>query len=260
VNGVAFGLTYEAASRRTALDRRRLALGMALAEHVALYPLAYFVDRYHPARGKPGVPPLLRSPRAFVQAAWRHAIFGVALEGTSGSRLNSLYGFPRMRDLLSDVLRVRAVKKVLGKSYSPAPVVGELGEPSRSVWIVGAGLAMRRSDWLRAGGLDEGYFLWYEDIDLGARVTGSGGACTVVREVVVRHHGAMSWVRLTRRRRQVLRLRAAHRYASQHMSRGAAALILACGPFGYLIGVALDVIHWPLDIGLRRSGTPKSAG
>lgn len=79
LNGAVFGLAYEAVSRRTGLDRRRLALGLALAEHVALYPLAYFVDRYHPARGEPGIPPLLRSPRAFAQATWRHALFGAAL-------------------------------------------------------------------------------------------------------------------------------------------------------------------------------------
>ena len=79
LNGGVFGLAYEAASRRTTVGRKRLALGMALAEHVGLYPLSYFVDRYHPARGEPGIPPILRSPRAFAQATWRHAVFGVAL-------------------------------------------------------------------------------------------------------------------------------------------------------------------------------------
>ncbi len=78
-NGIAFGLALEAAHRRTAIDKRRLALRLALAEHVGLYPLSYFVDRRHPARGEPGVPPLLTSGRAFVQASWRHALFGAVL-------------------------------------------------------------------------------------------------------------------------------------------------------------------------------------
>jgi hypothetical protein len=50
-----------------------------LAEHVALYPLTGIVDRYHPARGEPGLPPLLTSPRAFAQATWRHTLFGILL-------------------------------------------------------------------------------------------------------------------------------------------------------------------------------------
>lgn len=79
VNGALFGLAFHEARQRVHVDERKLALGMALAEHVALYPLCFFVDRYHPARGEPGVPPLLTNPRAFAQATWRHALFGLAL-------------------------------------------------------------------------------------------------------------------------------------------------------------------------------------
>ena len=78
-NGATFGLACEWLRRRVSVEPRRLALGLALAEHVGLYPLSYAVDRWHPARGEPGVPPLLRSPRAFAQAAWRHLLFGVVL-------------------------------------------------------------------------------------------------------------------------------------------------------------------------------------
>ena len=78
-NGAAFGIAFDEARGRSRLPPRSLALGMALAEHVALYPLAWFVDRYHPARGEEGIPPLLTNPRAFAQATWRHAVFGAAL-------------------------------------------------------------------------------------------------------------------------------------------------------------------------------------
>ena len=75
-NGAVFGLVYDAARCRVPVEPRRLAVAMALAEHLALYPLSYLVDRYHPARGEPGVPALLTNPRAFAQATWRHALFG----------------------------------------------------------------------------------------------------------------------------------------------------------------------------------------
>ena len=79
VNGAIFGLAFDEARRRVPIEPRRLALGMALAEHVALYPLGYFIDRYHPARGEEGVPPLLTNPRAFGQATVRHMLFGILL-------------------------------------------------------------------------------------------------------------------------------------------------------------------------------------
>jgi hypothetical protein len=78
-NGAFFGLAFHEARRTLPVDARKLALGMALAEHVALYPLCALIDRYHPARGEPGVPPLLTNPRAFAQATWRHALFGTLL-------------------------------------------------------------------------------------------------------------------------------------------------------------------------------------
>jgi hypothetical protein len=84
LNGASFGLAFDEIRRRTGLPTRSLALGMALAEHVALYPLGGLIDRYHPARGEPGLPPLLTNPRAFAQATWRHAVFGVVLGRLAG--------------------------------------------------------------------------------------------------------------------------------------------------------------------------------
>ncbi len=78
-NGAVFGLAFRAAHRRLRGDPHRLALVLALAEHVALYPLGALVDRYHPARGEPGIPPLLTNGRAFAQATVRHAVFGLVL-------------------------------------------------------------------------------------------------------------------------------------------------------------------------------------
>jgi hypothetical protein len=58
------------------IGKRKLAVAAALGEHLTLYPLCYFIDRYHPARGEPGIPQLLTNPRAFAQATWRHVLFG----------------------------------------------------------------------------------------------------------------------------------------------------------------------------------------
>jgi hypothetical protein len=79
LNGAAFGLVFDAVRRRILVEPRRLALGMALAEHASLYPLCYLVDRHHPASGEDGVPPLLTNRRAFAQATVRHVVFGFAL-------------------------------------------------------------------------------------------------------------------------------------------------------------------------------------
>jgi hypothetical protein len=78
-NGAAFGLALRDVQQRTGWSTRRLALGAALAEHLALYPLNFAVDRFHPARGEAGLPPLATNKRVFAQATFRHALFGVVL-------------------------------------------------------------------------------------------------------------------------------------------------------------------------------------
>ena len=78
-NGAIFGLALEATSRATRIPARRLAVPAALAEHALLFPLFGLTDRYHPARGEPGLPPAARSGRVFAQETWRHLLFGALL-------------------------------------------------------------------------------------------------------------------------------------------------------------------------------------
>jgi hypothetical protein len=67
-NGALFGIAFDAVRQRVDVDQRKLALGLALAEHLALWPLISLVDRS-----------LVTSPRAFAQATYRHALFGFVL-------------------------------------------------------------------------------------------------------------------------------------------------------------------------------------
>jgi hypothetical protein len=67
-NGALFGLAFDAVRRRVAVEPRRLAFGLALAEHVALWPLLLVLDHH-----------VATSPRAFAQGTYRHALFGTLL-------------------------------------------------------------------------------------------------------------------------------------------------------------------------------------
>ena len=63
---------------------------MAVTEHLVLYPACYFIDRFHPARGQPGIPPLLTSRRAFAQAT-RRRLFGIVLGSLVRKNLPARY-------------------------------------------------------------------------------------------------------------------------------------------------------------------------
>jgi hypothetical protein len=86
LNGAAFGAAYANLAPRLPLPSWARGPSLALAEHVATWPLTVAVARLHPARDD--LPPLTGSVRAFAQSAWRHLLFGAIL-GELERRLNA---------------------------------------------------------------------------------------------------------------------------------------------------------------------------
>ena len=168
-------------------------------------------------------------------------VLGPRLEHTSGRPLRSVHRVPRTTDLLHDLLRTRALRRRL----RPATAAEAAGQPTTASpgWVVGSALAIRRTDWDRLRGMDDGYFLWYEDLDLAARATKAGGGVAMAPSILVRHVGASSWVHLSHRRRQWLRVRGAFRYANRHLGWAGAAQIVLAAPIAIGIGVAQDAVH-----------------
>ncbi|HWJ44097.1 MAG TPA: hypothetical protein VNR63_01830 [Gaiellaceae bacterium] len=68
LNGALFGLGFDFVRRRVAIDKRRLAVALAVGEHTLLWPVVGLLD-----------PKVARSPRAFAQGVYRHILFGLVL-------------------------------------------------------------------------------------------------------------------------------------------------------------------------------------
>jgi N-acetylglucosaminyl-diphospho-decaprenol L-rhamnosyltransferase len=100
-----------------------------------------------------------------------------------------------------------------GERRRPGPSVGavaEIGQPSGACFVV------RRDIWEEAGGFDEGFFLWYEDVDLAKRLHDAGRRNLVVGSARVGHARAEAFAQVDRRRQQAIRLRSVERYIRLH--------------------------------------------
>lgn len=84
-NGALFGAVYSAIAPSLPGPPALRGASVGLAEHVGLWPLGRVSDRFHPARDV--LPRLTGNRAAFLQATWRHALFGVLL-GELERRLN----------------------------------------------------------------------------------------------------------------------------------------------------------------------------
>ncbi|MCU1438804.1 MAG: putative dual-domain glycosyl transferase [Naasia sp.] len=58
---------------------------------------------------------------------------------------------------------------------------------AKQPWLTGACLLLSRRLWERAGGFDEEYFLYWEDVDFSRRVVNVGGRLAVIDEAVAVH-------------------------------------------------------------------------
>ncbi len=98
----------------------------------------------------------------------------------------------------------------------PPPAPGEVktvGQPS------GACFLMRRETWELMQGFDDGFFLWYEDVDLAKRLHDQGYRNLVVGSARVGHSGASSFVQIDRPRLRAIRLVSVERYIQKHHPR-----------------------------------------
>lgn len=95
----------------------------------------------------------------------------------------------------------------------PPGELEEAGQPS------GACFVLRRAAWERLGGFDEGFFLWYEDVDLAKRLRDAGLRNLIAGSAQVGHAGARSFAQLDPRTQQAIRLDSVERYIRKHHAR-----------------------------------------
>lgn len=98
----------------------------------------------------------------------------------------------------------------------PGPAAGEVREVDQPS---GACFLVRRETWEQVGGFDEGFFLWYEDVDLAKRLRNAGFRNLVVGSARVGHTGAESFRQLDSRAQQAIRLPSLERYIGKHHPR-----------------------------------------
>lgn len=115
------------------------------------------------------------------------AIAGACLLGADGARVTSWGDFPTVGWAIANTapwggagVRVRSRVRMDG-------TCAELTGVTPVDWVSGAALAIRRETWDGFGGMDAGYFLYYEETDLCFRVRAAGKDVVVVPDARIVH-------------------------------------------------------------------------
>ncbi|MCC7494657.1 MAG: glycosyltransferase family 2 protein [Fimbriimonadaceae bacterium] len=94
-------------------------------------------------------------------------------------------------------------------------------------WLVGAALLTRRDVYQRVGGLDERYFMWWDDIDWSQKLRAAGFQRVYVPGAQVVHHGRQSGGRLENWRLQQQLFDSEYTYLRLHAGWLPTALVYA---------------------------------
>lgn len=115
--------------------------------------------------------------RALLDGAARHpraGIVGSRLEEPDGSPRPAAFRFHSILTEIEGALRFGPVSRLLSRW---ALVMPEPREACRADWVSGASMLVRREVLEEIGLLDEGYFLYFEEVDLCLRAARAGWEC-----------------------------------------------------------------------------------
>jgi N-acetylglucosaminyl-diphospho-decaprenol L-rhamnosyltransferase len=156
--------------------------------------------------------------RQLVDAMARDERIGAAaprIVGEDGSLELSLRRFPRLRSTYAQAFflhRVFPRAEWVDELERDTAAYERAGSPE---WVSGACVLLRRSAVETIGGLDDGFFMYCEDIDLCRRLRDAGYDIRFVPQAVVTHEGGASAPRAS-----LLHVLAASRVRYAHKHRG----------------------------------------
>lgn len=146
---------------------------------------------------------------------------------------------PDLRSLLFEVLLLNQLwpgnpvnrrYRCLGTDYSREQVIEQ---------PAGACIAVNRETWSAIGGLDTQFFpVWFEDVDLCARIRAVGGRIVYCPEARFRHSGAHSVGKMSHRDKQVFWYSNMLRYCRKHFPAWKVGLLR----IGILVGAGLRAV------------------
>jgi N-acetylglucosaminyl-diphospho-decaprenol L-rhamnosyltransferase len=126
---------------------------------------------------------------AFMDAHPDAGLAGSHIHGTDGKTQVAAFRFPSILSELESSANLGLITRVLGNHVVSLPVP----ETDREVdWISGTSMLIRRETFEKAGFFDEGYFLYFEEIDFCLTARKAGFKSYFVSGAPITHIGAVS--------------------------------------------------------------------
>jgi len=150
----------------------------------------------------------------FMNAHPSVGIAGSQLENSDGSLEYSAHAFPSPLGELDSAARLGLLSRFLRRDKSHSP---KLNSAHSCDWVSGASMIIRRKVIEDIGLMDEGYFLYFEEVDFCLRAQQAGWQCWYIPDSRVMHlEGASTGIHATAKRRAGYWYDSRRRYFAKH--------------------------------------------
>jgi GT2 family glycosyltransferase len=194
-------------------NERTLGFGANINLGVAATAAPYVVVSNPDIEVTPGA---IATLTAFAEAHPRCGIAAPQLRYPDGRWQPSRRSFPTVRGTLVRRTPLRRVMRPEERQRQHYLLDERPAEPAESDWFLGAFLLLRREMLDELGGLDEGYHLYGDDIDLAYRARTAGWERWYVPDAVVVHHHQALTDRRFFTRRTIWHWRSVLRFVRKH--------------------------------------------
>jgi hypothetical protein len=170
------------------------------------------------------------------------AVGGARLEHLDGTLQKSVRRFPQPIDQLALLLKLPHVfpnLKVMKRwrasdfDYSKTKDIDQ---------VMGAFFCIRQDAWEDIGPLDDGYFVWYEEVDFCKRAVENGWKVRYFADVTAKHKKGSSFERVATMQKQKILRNSIRRYAKKHFGFGWWLLFVVLEPLFWVLALMASII------------------
>lgn len=170
-------------------------------------------------------------------------IVGPKLLNTDGSLQPSVRSFPTLPIFILFFTKLNRIfsnsgiwKKYMlqGHNYHVLQAVDQ---------VMGASFLIRNEALKEVGLLDEGYWVWFEEVDYCKRASNKGWQTWYTPEAQVIHHGGASFSQLVGWQRTKPWIKSSLRYAHKHLGNAARLILLTLVPLALITTVPASLTH-----------------
>lgn len=167
---------------------------------------------------------------------------GVSLKNLDGTQQDCIWRFPKPLDQLLLLLKIphlfpsiAPISKWLMKDF-------DYSKDSDVDQVMGAFFCMRRSVYEELNGLDDGYFIWYEEVDFCKRVSDAGFKTHYFSDISAKHKKGSSFLSVPTIKKQKILRQSIRRYMKKHHGFEVYIFFLLLNPIFVLIALVSGLI------------------